>query len=45
MFNELYINKLFDICSTISNKLLVLDTSYDLNSVNVSSFKYFHSII
>ena len=42
-FSDFYINKLSDICSTISNKLLVLDISYDLNSVNYSSVNNFQS--
>ena len=42
-FSDFYINKLFYICSTISNKLLLLDTSYDLTSVNYYSDNHFHS--
>ena len=38
----IFFNKLSNICSIISNKLL-LDTSYDLTSVNYSSDNYFHS--
>ena len=42
-FSDFYLNKLSDICSTISIKLFVFDTSYDLTSVNYSSDNYFHS--
>ena len=41
--SDFYINKLSDICSTISINLLVLDISYDLTSMNYSSDNYFHS--
>ena len=43
LFSDFYINKLSDICSTMSNTLLVLDTSYALSSENYSSDNYFHS--
>ena len=42
LFSDFYINKLSDICSTISNKLLVLDKSYDLTFEKYSSDNYFH---
>ena len=43
LFSDFYINKLSDICSTMSNKLLVLDISYNLNVDKYSSDNYFHS--
>ena len=43
LYSDFYINKLSDICSTIFNNVLVLDTSYDLTSENYSSDNYFHS--
>ena len=43
IFSYFYINKLSDNCSTISNNVLVLETSYDLTSENYSSDYYVHS--
>ena len=42
IFYNFYINKLSEICSNISNKLLVLYKSYDLTFENYSSDNYFH---
>ena len=42
-FSDFDINKLSDICSNIYNKLLVLNTSYDITFENYSSDNYFHS--
>ena len=42
LFSNFYINKLSEICSTISNTLLVLYTSYDLTFENYSYDNYFH---